>query len=207
MDHLVVATDDLRIKKAVEDFGGRVLMTSPDHGSGTERCSEAYTIYREQTGVDFTHVINIQGDEPLINREQLGILMECAAENGVQIATLIKPLADREDFENPNVVKVVVDKAFRALYFSRSPIPYLRDQNKGNREQTVALYSHIGLYAFTSRILEQVVQLQPTPLERAESLEQLRWLENGLPIQTRITHYSSLSVDTPEDLEKIRSRL
>lgn len=207
MDHLVVATDDIRIKKAVEGFGGRVLMTSPDHGSGTERCSEAYRLYMEDSGVDFTHVINIQGDEPLIRNEQLKILMDCAAEDGVQIATLIKPLADIEDLDNPNVVKVVVDNDFRALYFSRTPIPFIRNKNSDELEEGVTFYSHIGLYAFSSQTLEKVVQLQPTPLERAESLEQLRWLENGFSVQTKITHYTSLSVDTPEDLEKISSLL
>lgn len=207
LEHLVVATDDFRIKEAVEEFGGTALMTSPDHGSGTERCSEAFMIYREKSGADFTHVINIQGDEPLINREQVGILMDCAAEEGVQIATLIQPLPNREDLDNPNVVKVVVDRAFMALYFSRSPIPYLRDQNNENQQQDLTYYSHIGLYAFRSGVLEHVVKLPPTSLERAESLEQLRWLEHGLRIQTRITHHSSQGVDTPEDLEKIRSRL
>jgi len=207
LDHLLVATDDVRIKNAVDSFGGSAIMTSPDHGNGTERCFEAYRIYRERTGVDFTHVINIQGDQPMIRKEQLNILMECAARDGVRIATLIKPLADIKDLENPNVVKVVVDNNFRALYFSRTPIPFRRDPDKDILEQGVTYYGHIGLYAFRSRILEQVVQLQSTPLERAESLEQLRWLESGFPIQTKISHYTAVSVDTPEDLEKISSLL
>lgn len=207
LSHLVVATDDHRIKEAVEDFGGRVLMTSPDHRSGTERCSEAYRIYREQQGIPFSHVINIQGDEPLLNHEQLKILMQCASEEGVQIATLIKPLLTKKELDNPNVVKVVVDEAFRALYFSRSPIPYIRDPKKEMTDKDFAFYSHIGLYAFQSDILEQVAGLGPTSLERAESLEQLRWMEHGFRIQTRITLHSSLGVDTPEDLEMIRSRI
>ena len=205
-NHLVVATDDDRIYKAVMDFGGRVVMTSPDHLSGTDRCAEAYKHYQDQSGVQFSHVVNIQGDEPLIKAEQLRILMDCFQTPGTRIATLIQPLQNQEELENPNVVKVVVDKLFRALYFSRNPIPHMRDLSPGQWSESHTYYSHIGLYAFRSEVLEEVVQLPPAALELAESLEQLRWMEHGIPIHTRITHLPSLGVDTPEDLEKISSQ-
>jgi len=205
-NHLVVATDDDRIYKVVMDFGGRVVMTSPDHPSGTDRCAEAYKHYQEQSGLQYSHVVNIQGDEPLIKAEQLRTLLDCFQTPDTRIATLIQPLQNQEELENPNVVKVVVDKSFRALYFSRNPIPHIRDLSPGKWSESHTYYSHVGLYAFRSDVLEEVVQLPPATLELAESLEQLRWLENGIPIQTRITHLPSVGVDTPEDLKKISSQ-
>lgn len=202
--HLVVATDDDRILKAVADFGGGAVMTSPDHRSGTERCAEAYSLYENQSGEKFSHIVNIQGDEPLIKTEQLTMLMDCVKIPGTGIATLIQPLDNQDDLENPNVVKVVVDKSFKALYFSRAPIPHLRGIPPGQWSNEHTYYSHIGLYAFRSEVLEEIVKLPPTALEMVESLEQLRWMEQGIPIQTRITTLPSLGVDTPEDLEKIR---
>lgn len=202
--HLVVATDDERIFKAVADFGGRAVLTSPDHLSGTERCAEACSLYQNQSGVKFSHIVNIQGDEPLIKTEQLTTLMECVQVQGTGIATLIQALDNQNDLENPNVVKVVVDKSFKALYFSRAPIPYLRGVPPGQWSEEHTYYSHVGLYAFRSEVLEELVKLPPTQLEMAESLEQLRWMEQGFPIQTKITEFPSLGVDTPEDLEKIR---
>lgn len=201
--HLLVATDDRRIEEAVKAFGGKVLMTSAEHGSGTERCAEAARIYSEQTGLDFSHVINIQGDEPLIQKEQLQALVDCFRGSEAGIATLIKPLQDKAELENPNVVKVVVDQSMRALYFSRSPIPFVRDKEKAAQQQ---YYTHIGLYGFRREVLEQVVTLPSTPLEQAESLEQLRWMEHGIEIRTAITHFPSLGVDTPEDLELIKKQ-
>jgi 3-deoxy-manno-octulosonate cytidylyltransferase (CMP-KDO synthetase) len=204
-EQLVVATDDSRIFKAVTQFGGEAIMTSSTHCTGTERCAEAYSLIRKEKGRTFSHVVNIQGDEPLIHPDQLQNLQDCFQEPGTGIATLIRPMNNQADLTNPNVVKVVVDQSFRALYFSRSSIPFVRDPEKQNRQDTIPYYHHIGLYAFRAEILEQVVTLPATPLELAESLEQLRWMEHGIPIQTSITHYASQGVDTPEDLEKVRA--
>ncbi len=206
-DHLVVATDDERIFGEVEKFGGRALMTSPEHSTGTERCAEASRLYRKQTGKSFSHVVNIQGDEPLIQSEQLSTLTDCLRNPETEIATLIQPMRNHDDLLNPNVVKVVVDRALRALYFSRAPIPFIRDRQDAALGHSHTFYTHIGLYAFHSQVLEEVVHLPASDLERAESLEQLRWLENGYSVQTRVTHLSSMGVDTPEDLEKLRSRI
>lgn len=203
-DHLLVATDDQRIYDAVERFGGLVQMTSTEHGSGTERCAEAAAKYEQRTGQQFEFVVNIQGDEPLIQPEQLETLLDCIRIPGTVIATLIRPVEDMEEVDNPNLVKVVVDKFFQALYFSRSPIPFVRDSAESSGYKGGQFYSHIGLYAFRREILDKVVKLPPTSLELAESLEQLRWLENGIPIRTAVTRLTSFGVDTPEDLEHIR---
>lgn len=204
-EHLLVATDDQRIRDAVEGFGGRVQMTSPHHRSGTERCAEAAGAYEQRTGLRFKHVVNIQGDEPLIQAEQIQTLLKCIMAPEAAIATLIRQVEEETELENPHLVKVVVDRSFRALYFSRSPIPFVRDPGKDKKEP-VRFYSHIGLYAFQRDILDQLVKLPPTTLEQAESLEQLRWLEHGIHIQTAVTTLPSLGVDTPEDLEKIRKK-
>lgn len=205
-EHLLVATDDQRIQNAVEKFGGNVQMTSPKHNSGTERCAEAAELYEDLTGIRFTHVVNIQGDEPLIKPDQLKALIGSFNTPGTGIATLIRQMNEKDELENPNVVKVVVDQSFRALYFSRSPIPYVRSGGGKKESGNIKFYTHIGLYAFQREILEQVVKLPPSALELAESLEQLRWLDHGFHIQTAVTHFPSLGVDTPEDLEKIRKQ-
>jgi len=203
-EHLVVATDDKRIYTAVGRFGGKVLMTSPGHTSGTERCAEAAGMYEQQMGLHFDHVVNIQGDEPLIQPEQLQTLIYCIQTPGTSIATLIRPLKSHEELENPNVVKVVVDQSFRALYFSRASIPFVRSSGAEQKPANLPFYTHIGLYAFRREILDQVVTLPPSALEKAESLEQLRWMEHGITIRTAVTNLPSLGVDTPEDLEFIR---
>jgi 3-deoxy-manno-octulosonate cytidylyltransferase (CMP-KDO synthetase) len=205
-DQLVVATDDRRIHHAVETFGGRSVMTSPTHGSGTERCAEALRLVREQSGLSFTHVINIQGDEPLIKKEQLELLTDCLQDPGVEIATLIRPITHASELQNPNVVKVVVDKSFKALYFSRSPIPFVRDPQT-EQIRAHCHYVHLGLYGFRCDVIEKLVELPPSGLEMAESLEQLRWLENGFRIQTKVTLLHTQGVDTPEDLDAIRAKL
>lgn len=205
-DQPLVATDDQRIADAVEGFGGLVQMTSPEHKSGTERCAEAAALYEQRTGKSFGFVVNIQGDEPLIQPEQLQTLVDCIRTPGTGIATLIRPVENMEEVDNPNVVKVVVDQRFRALYFSRAPIPFVRGVKDDSRFQKDRYYSHIGLYAFRREILDQVVKFTPTTLELAESLEQLRWMEHGIPVQTALTHLTSMGVDTPEDLESIRKR-
>lgn len=205
-EHLLVATDDKRIYAAIGRFGGKVLMTSPGHSSGTERCAEAAALYEHQTGLHFGHVVNIQGDEPLIQPEQLKTLIDCIQTPGTGIATLIRPLDAKEELENPNMVKVVVDKSFRALYFSRAPIPFVRSSDAEQKPENLPFYTHIGLYAFRREILDQIVKLPPSALEQAESLEQLRWMEHGITIRTAITHLPSLGVDTPADLEEIRKQ-
>lgn len=203
-EHLLVATDDQRIYDAVVAFGGKVQMTSPQHKSGTERCAEATRHYEQQTGHRFGYVVNIQGDEPLIQPEQVRALMECIQVPGTGIATLIREMETMEELNNPNVVKVVIDRSFRALYFSRAPIPFVRDPEDESKHPPIPFYSHIGLYAFRREILEEVVKLAPAALEQAESLEQLRWMEHGVPIRTALTQLRSIGVDTPEDLELIR---
>jgi 3-deoxy-manno-octulosonate cytidylyltransferase (CMP-KDO synthetase) len=174
-------------------------MTRKEHKSGTERCAEALGLYMERTAVTFDHVVNIQGDEPLIQSGQLRSLMDCFKVPGTGIATLIRPMQPDEDPGNPNLVKAVVDKSLKALYFSRAAIPHARDR----RPESSVYYVHIGLYAYRSDVLEQIVKLPVSPLEESESLEQLRWLEHGISIQTDVTTLPSIGVDTPEDLERI----
>jgi len=204
LKNVVIATDDERIKEAVLAFNGKVSMTSPLHQTGTERCAEALDIFQRNSSIPITHVINIQGDEPLLHKEHLESLMACFREQETKIATLIQTLAHKEDLTNPNAVKVVVDQKFRALYFSRSPIPFLRKGSSDPAGDLHPFYMHIGLYAFRADLLPELVQLPESTLEKAESLEQLRWLENGYSIQTVLTHMPAMGVDTPEDLERIR---
>ena len=206
-EHLLVATDDQSIYDAVTGFGGKVQMTSPSHISGTDRCAEAAYLYERETGLRFSHVVNIQGDEPLIQPEQLQGLINCFEAPGTGIATLIRILKDKNELPDPNAVKVVVDKSFRALYFSRSPIPFVRNSGTGKEAAKVTYYTHIGLYAFQREVLDRVVKLAPSSLEKAESLEQLRWLEHGITIQTAVSDLPTLGVDTPDDLERIRKQL
>ena len=203
LPNLVVATDDQRIIKVVEDFGGDVLMTSAEHRTGTERCAEALDLYCKKSAVQFSHVVNIQGDEPLLSSSHLEALMNCFNNRDTQIATLIQPYDKSRDLSDPNLVKVAVDRSLKALYFSRLPIPYVNDHFP-EADHIPTFYTHIGLYAYRSEILRQLVSLTATPLEQSEALEQLRWMEHGYSIQTTITHQTSLGVDTPEDLERIR---
>ena len=198
-EHLVVATDDDRILNTVIDFGGKALKTKSDHNTGTERCAEALDLYRNQTGLTFSHVVNIQGDEPLIQPEELQTLMDCFQVPATGIATLIRKITQEEEPQNPNLVKVVVDKSLKALYFSRALIPYIR----GQKPKGFSYYAHLGLYAYRSDVLEKIVNLPVSALEQSEMLEQLRWLEHGITIQTDITDLPSIGVDTPEDLERI----
>lgn len=206
LDDALVATDDERILEAVHAFGGRAVMTSPDHRSGTDRCREAY----EKQGGRFDVVVNVQGDEPFVRPAQLELLKSCFDDPTTDIATLVKPFVEADGLaalENPNSPKVVLDANARALYFSRSVIPYLRGVE---REQWLArhtFYKHIGLYAFRTEALLAVTSLPPSPLERAESLEQLRWLENGYRIGVGISDDETIGIDTPEDLEKAETFL
>ena len=198
---VVVATDDERIYEAVEAFGGRVVMTSSNHKSGTDRCWEAY----QKQGEEYDVVINVQGDEPFIAHSQLKAIMDCFNDETTDIATLVKPFSEEdgiEALENPNSPKVVLDKQSRAIYFSRSVIPYLRGVEREEWLKKHTYYKHIGMYAFRADVLKQVTSLEQSPLELAESLEQLRWLENGYKIGVGISDVETVGIDTPEDLQK-----
>lgn len=201
MDETVVATDDSRIYRAVTDFGGRAEMTSTDHRSGTDRCWEAYCKH----GGDYDIVVNVQGDEPFIQRSQLEAIKRCFDNPATDIATLVKPFSAEDGLaalENPNSPKVVLDKDGRAIYFSRSVIPYLRGVDKSEWLSKHTFYKHIGIYAFRTDILRQVTSLPQSTLEKAESLEQLRWIENGYRIGVGISDIETIGIDTPDDLAR-----
>jgi 3-deoxy-manno-octulosonate cytidylyltransferase (CMP-KDO synthetase) len=198
---VAVATDDERIAEAVESFGGRAIMTSPDHQSGTDRCWEAY----QKVGEEYDVVINVQGDEPFIAESQLRAIKECFEDEKTDIATLVKPFSEAdgiEALENPNSPKVVLDKESRAIYFSRSVIPYLRGVEREDWLKQHTFYKHIGMYAFRSEVLREITSLPQSPLELSEKLEQLRWLENGYKIGVGISDVETVGIDTPEDLER-----
>ena len=197
----VVATDDERIADAVKSFGGQVVMTSPNHKSGTDRCWEAY----QKLGEEYDVVINVQGDEPFIAHSQLKAIMECFADENTDIATLVKPFSESDGLsalENPNSPKVVLDSESRAIYFSRSVIPYLRGVEREQWLSSHTFYKHIGMYAFRSDVLGRITSLPQSTLELAESLEQLRWLENGYKIGVGISDVETVGIDTPEDLQR-----
>lgn len=202
LDAVYVATDDTRIEDNVKSFGGQVIMTSPDHKSGTDRCFEAYT----KTGLDYEVVINIQGDEPFIHPTQIESLKACFTDDKVEIATLVKPFSSDGDFEstlfNPNSPKVVLNQNNEAMYFSRSIIPYMRGKEHTEWLANHTYYKHIGLYAYRADVLKEITRLPQSPLELVESLEQLRWLENGYRIKVGITNEETIGIDTPEDMEK-----
>ena len=192
----VVATDDERVLKAVESFGGRSVMTSSTHTSGTDRVAEA------ARGIDAGIIVNLQGDEPLIRPRMIDAAIRPLLEDSdILVSTLKTKIASRSDYLDPNIVKVVTDKDGFALYFSRSPVPYER----APFEKTGATpYKHIGIYVYRKSFLELFTKLEPTPLEKAECLEQMRILENGFRIKVVETEHNPISVDTPEDLEKVR---
>ena len=207
VDKVCVATDDERIEAAVRAFGGNVVMTSDQHRSGTDRCFEAY----QKVGEGFDIVINIQGDEPFIHPEQIETIKACFTDDTVQIATLVKPFAADADFErdlfNPNSPKVVVNRKGEAMYFSRSVIPYVRGKQYTEWLASQIFYKHIGMYAYRADVLAEITALPQSPLELAESLEQLRWLENGYKIKVGITEQETIGIDTPEDLAKAIKQL
>ena len=194
-----VATDDDRIRKAVEAFGGNAVMTSPDHKSGTDRIEEAV----EKIGGEWDVVINVQGDEPFIHTSQIETVCRCFDDPSTEIATLGKPFGDNiEAISNPNSPKIVIDKRGYALYFSRSVIPYVRGKEAQVWALSYPFLKHIGLYAYRRNVLKEVTRLPQGTLETAESLEQLRWLENGYRIKVGQTDIETIGIDTPEDLEK-----
>jgi 3-deoxy-manno-octulosonate cytidylyltransferase (CMP-KDO synthetase) len=201
LDDAYVATDDVRIEEAVKAFGGKVVMTSVHHKSGTDRCYEAFT----RVGAGFDVVVNIQGDEPFIQRSQLEAVKACFQDADTQIATLVKPFtADDgwEALENVNSPKVVVDNRMNALYFSRSIIPFQRNADRADWLKGHTYYKHIGLYAYRAQALKEITSLPQGALEKAESLEQLRWLENGYRIKVGVSDVETIGIDTPQDLAR-----
>ncbi len=203
-DNVYVATDDERIQKAVIGFGGRVVMTATTHQSGTDRCAEALNAIEKTVNIKFDIVVNIQGDEPFIQPDQLKKVASCFNNPSAQIATLVKPFSNSEDIFNPNSPKVILNRKDEAIYFSRSVIPFIRSKDKTEWQQHHTFYKHIGLYAYRSDVLREITKLAQSPLELAESLEQLRWVENGYKIKVEKTDMETLAVDTPEDLERVK---
>ena len=201
-----VATDDQRIYDAVTAFGGKVIMTSDQHRSGTDRCYEAFSKLNEY----FDVIINVQGDEPFIQPEQIIELQKCFNDGDTQLATLAKKITEKDGWEvlnNPNSPKLVVNKNNEALYFSRSVIPYKRGAEQQDWISLHLYLKHIGIYAYRADVLREITHLEQSPLELAESLEQLRWLENGYKIKVGYTDVESVGIDTPEDLEKVAGLL
>ena len=199
---VLVATDDERIRQAVEQFGGRAVMTSAAHRSGTDRVAEA------ARPLDAQVVLNIQGDEPLIHPEAIDQVAEfLLAHRAVPMATVMTTLTNADDLRNPNVVKVVVDQDGYALYFSRAAIPFIRQQTSDNRQQVTVYWKHLGLYGYQREFLLRFPHLPPTALEQAEGLEQLRALEHGHAIKVLETSHDTVGVDTSDDLKRVEALL
>lgn len=193
-----VATDDERIYDVVKSFGGQVVMTRTDHKSGTDRIEEAI----EKIGGEWDVVVNVQGDEPFVAKSQLDTICHCFDDPTTQIATLGKPFESMEAVLNPNSPKIVVDNMGFAMYFSRSVIPYVRGKEKSSWLTHYPFLKHLGIYAYRKDVLRQVTQLPQSSLEIAESLEQLRWLQNGFKIKVGTTDVETVGIDTPQDLER-----
>jgi len=202
IDHLAVVTDDERIFDHVKSLGYSVYDSDPNHPSGTDRCAEVAAQYE-----DYEIVVNIQGDEPFILPSQIDLLVSFFIKNEFQIGTLAKRIFKTEKIFNPNIVKAVFGKNGRALYFSRSPIPHIRGKKQEDWQENGKFFKHIGLYAFRRKVLLEVSQLPASLLEKSESLEQLRWLENGYSIGIVETSEETIGIDTPEDLEKAEAFL
>lgn len=205
LSELLVATDDERIMKEVESFGGKCILTRSNHKTGTDRCLEALEIWEKtMPNCKYDVVVNIQGDEPFIQPEQIDKVVACFKNREeVQISTLVCKIEEPRELQQASVVKVTRQTNGQALYFSRSPIPYYRENSDKPWTQLHNYMKHTGIYAFRTAVLKELVMLPPSSLEIAESLEQLRWLENGYTIQTEITEQETIAIDTPEDLKKI----
>lgn len=203
LDEVYVATDDERIFQCVGAFGGRAVMTRADHKSGTDRIEEAAT----KIGTDADVIINVQGDEPFIQPSQVETLMHLFDDPQTQIGTLGKPFESIEAIENPNSPKIVVDYRGFALYFSRSVIPYIRGKERSEWLGEYPFLKHLGIYAYRREVLAEVTQLPQSSLEKAESLEQLRWLQNGYRIHVGLTDVETVGIDTPEDLQRAEAFL
>ena len=195
---VVVATDDQRIADEVKSFGGQYVMTSDTHQSGTDRCAEVVGHFP-----DIDAVVNIQGDEPFIDPEQIDLVARCFENPMVQLATLVKAITNAEDLFNTNIPKVVLNSMEEAIYFSRQTIPFVRNHLPEQWISAHPFYKHIGIYGYTAAVLQAITQLPPSGLEMAENLEQLRWLENGYKIKVKITTLETLAIDTPDDLLKL----
>ena len=200
-EQVFVATDDERIASAVSAFGGEYVMTSENHQSGTDRCAEA--AQKLSAKYNFDLVINVQGDEPFIKKEQLIEIAACFNDPLTEIATLITPITSNEILFDPNKVKVVKSVSGFAHYFSRQPIPFQRDVDQKMWLQSHTYFLHLGMYAYVPDVLQSILKLEPTPLEKSEKLEQLRWLENGFRIKTSETNHVNFGIDTPADLENL----
>ena len=204
LNRVIVATDDDRIFNAVKDFGGSVIMTGVHHKSGTDRCREVLEKLENEARFDIA--VNIQGDEPYIEPAQIDEVIALFQDGDVKIATLVKKIENHDSLFNPNVNKVVFTENKMAIYFSRHPIPFQQNQPREKWIQNMDYFKHIGMYAYRVEVLKEITKLPQSKLEKAESLEQLRWIENGFPIKVGITQYESIAVDTPEDLLKIAGR-
>lgn len=198
INKVIIATDDEKVKKEAESFGADVVLTKPEHPSGTDRCYEAYS----KLGEKFDFIVNIQGDEPFIKPEQIDTLTGCLFQDS-ELATLIKKIDSIDILSNPGNVKVVFNTQMEALYFSRHAIPYLRGVVEAEWLGKQDFYEHVGLYAYRTDILKKICSLPPSNLETAESLEQLRWLESGFKIKVQPTEWDSYCIETPEDLKHI----
>lgn len=216
VETVYVATDDERIFNTVRDFGGRAVMTSPLHKSGTDRIEEAVSIISREMGVEYDIVINVQGDEPFVDVTQITTVMECFNDPDVSIATLGKPFVGKDEkpsekhlaaILNVNSPKIAVSQQGYALYFSRSVIPFVRGKETAQWPESFPFLKHIGLYAYRRDVLHAVTLLPQSPLEIAESLEQLRWLENGYRIKVGITEIETIGIDTPEDFKRAEEAL
>ena len=207
LERVYVATDDEKIHRVVISFGGKSVMTSSEHRSGTDRCREAADLIELETGLPAGVIINIQGDEPFIMPEQIETLKICFADPDVKIATLIRECAAGEDIFNPNQVKAIIDKNNNAIYFSRSAIPYLRGVDQNLWSSSHKYYKHLGLYAYRNSTLAEITMLPHGSLENAESLEQNRWIENGYKIRCGFTSHESIGIDTPDDLTRAEAYL
>ncbi len=202
LSRVVVATDDKRIYDKVEEFGGECVMTKEDHKSGTDRCAEA----KEILGGEYDFVINIQGDEPFLDPRQIDDLSK-VLDKDVELATLVKKITTTQTLFDPNSCKAVLNESGEALYFSRWPIPYMRDHGQEDWVRNHPYWEQVGIYGYRADILDKITSLPVSDLERSESLEQLRWLENGFRIKTGQTEFDSQCIDTPEDLERTLKRI
>ena len=202
LDEVIVATDDSRIYDHVKAFGGKVMMTSDQHPSGTDRCAEVVRVHSNR----FDFVVNVQGDEPYIHPGQIDLLVSCFEKNSTPVATLIKKIEDPAELHNVNIPKVVVATNGNALYFSRSMVPYTKPETIAADFSKLTFFKHIGIYGYSAAILPELAALPKSRLETAESLEQLRWLENGFSIATALSDHENMAVDTPGDIALIESR-
>ena len=203
LDAVVVATDDVRIADEVMNFGGRYVLTDPNHRSGTDRCREALDLLDET----FDAVVNIQGDEPFIDPEQINMMVDLISRDDTQLASLAKRIRLEDELFSPNTVKVVMDVEGKALYFSRHPIPFMRNEETSDWLAKGVFFKHIGIYAYKAETLRMIAKMPMSALEKSESLEQLRWLENGFDIRMGISDTENVSIDTPSDLQKAESFL